>query len=100
MFQLSTIARLFVPILALGIVASGDAAAQAPVPLTIQVYNADGNSFHVNSVVISGRTEAIVIDSGFTRADALRIAANVLDSGKTLKTIFISKRSINSRLVG
>jgi glyoxylase-like metal-dependent hydrolase (beta-lactamase superfamily II) len=32
----------------------------------------------------------MVIDTGFTRADALRVAANVLDSGKTLKTIFIS----------
>jgi glyoxylase-like metal-dependent hydrolase (beta-lactamase superfamily II) len=41
-------------------------------------------------VVVSGKTEAIVIDTGFTRADALRVAANVLDSGKTLKTIFIS----------
>jgi len=54
------------------------------------VANADGNSFHVNAVVVSGKTEALVIDSGFTRADALRVAANVLDSGKTLKTIFIS----------
>jgi glyoxylase-like metal-dependent hydrolase (beta-lactamase superfamily II) len=54
------------------------------------VYNAEGNSFHVNAVVVSGKTEAVVIDSGFTRADALRVAANVLDSGKTLKTIFIS----------
>jgi glyoxylase-like metal-dependent hydrolase (beta-lactamase superfamily II) len=44
----------------------------------------------VNAVVVSGKTEALVIDSGFTRADALRVAANVLDSGKTLKTIFIS----------
>ena len=26
----------------------------------------------------------MVIDSGFTRADALRVAANVLDTGKTL----------------
>nr|WP_235532068.1 MBL fold metallo-hydrolase [Pelomonas sp. Root1237] len=69
-------------------VATGSALAQAP--LAVKVYNADGNSFHVNAVVISGKTEALVIDSGFTRADALRVAANVLDSGKTLKTIFIS----------
>nr|WP_235537990.1 MBL fold metallo-hydrolase [Pelomonas sp. Root1217] len=69
-------------------VATGSALAQAP--LNVKVYNADGNSFHVNAVVISGKTEALVIDSGFTRADALRVAANVLDSGKTLKTIFIS----------
>jgi len=41
-------------------------------------------------VVVSGKSEALVIDTGFTRADALRVAANVLDSGKTLKAIFIS----------
>ena len=43
-------------------------AAQAAEPLQVKVYNADGNSFHVNSVVISGATEALVIDTGFTRA--------------------------------
>lgn len=90
MFQLSKIARFVFPALTLGIVASTGAVAQTSAPLTLKVYNADANSFHVNAVVISGKTEAIVIDSGFTRADALRVAANVLDSGKTLKTIFIS----------
>ena len=90
MFQPGTIARFILPALALGIVASSGAAAQTPAPLSVKVYNADANSFHVNAVVVSGKSEAIVIDSGFTRADALRVAANVLDSGKTLKTIFIS----------
>ena len=33
----------------------------------------------------------MVIDAGFTRADALRIAANVLDSGKLLTTIYVSQ---------
>ena len=65
-------------------------AAHAAEPLNLKVYNADGNSFHANAVVVSGKSEAVVIDTGFTRADAYRIAANVLDSGKTLKTIFIS----------
>ncbi|EJK2114001.1 MBL fold metallo-hydrolase [Vibrio navarrensis] len=60
-------------------------------PLTLEVYNADGNSIHVNSTLVYGDTEAMVVDTGFTKADALRIAAKVLDSGKTLKTIFISQ---------
>lgn len=90
MFVPSSIARFIFPAFTLGVVASNGASAQTPAPLTVKVYNADGNSFHVNAVVVSGETEAIVIDSGFTRADALRVAANVLDSGKTLKTIFIS----------
>jgi glyoxylase-like metal-dependent hydrolase (beta-lactamase superfamily II) len=90
MFSPAKLVRFMIPALALGVVAAGDAAAQAAAPLTLKVYNAEGGSFHVNSVVVSGKTEAVVIDSGFTRADALRIAANVLDSGKTLKAIFIS----------
>jgi len=84
------LARRVWPALALGVVAAGAASAQVAPPLSVKVYNADANSFHVNAVVVSGKTEAMVIDSGFTRADALRVAANVLDSGKTLKTIFIS----------
>lgn len=90
MFQASKITRFFIPALALGVVASSGASAQSQAPLAVKVYNADGNSFNVNAVVVSGQTEALVIDTGFTRADALRVAANVLDSGKTLKTIFIS----------
>jgi glyoxylase-like metal-dependent hydrolase (beta-lactamase superfamily II) len=82
---------------ALGMVAAGPAAAQSPAqspvaaPLSLQVYNADGASFHVNAVLVSGKTDAVLLDTGFTRADALRIAAMVLDSRKTLKTIYISQ---------
>ncbi|MCM5679798.1 MBL fold metallo-hydrolase [Schlegelella sp. S2-27] len=82
--------RQLVPALTLGVVAAGGATAQTAAPLTVTVYNANAQSFHVNAVVVSGKTEALVIDTGFTRADALRVAANVLDSGKTLKSIFIS----------
>jgi len=89
MLSLTRLTRLLLPMFALGVVAAEGASAQ-PAPLTLKVYNADGNSFHVNAVVVSGKSEAVVIDTGFTRADALRVAANVLDSGKTLKTIFIS----------
>lgn len=76
--------------LTLGVAAAGGAAAQGATPLSLKVYNADAASFHVNAVVISGGTEALVVDTGFSRADALRIAAHVLDSGRTLKTIFVS----------
>ena len=67
------------------------AGAQAAQPLQVKVYNADGNSFNVNSTLVYGEKEAMVIDAGFTRADGLRIAANVLDSGRQLKTIYVSQ---------
>jgi glyoxylase-like metal-dependent hydrolase (beta-lactamase superfamily II) len=87
------LARLIAPGAAffLGAVAAAPAAAQNAAPLTVQVYNADGNSFHVNAVLVAGKTDAVLLDTGFTRADALRIAAMVLDSKKTLKTIYISQ---------
>jgi glyoxylase-like metal-dependent hydrolase (beta-lactamase superfamily II) len=72
-------------------VASTASVAFAAEPLQLKVYNADSNSFGVNSTLVVGATEAMVIDAGFTRADALRIAANVLDSGKQLKTIYVSQ---------
>ncbi|MDF0604829.1 MBL fold metallo-hydrolase [Neisseriaceae bacterium TC5R-5] len=64
---------------------------QAASGLQMKVYHADGNSFNVNSTLVYGEKEAMVIDAGFTRADALRIAANVLDSGRTLRTIYVSQ---------
>jgi len=67
------------------------AGAEAAQPLQLKVYNAEAGSFHVNSVLVTGEKEAVVIDAGFTRADAYRIAANVLDSGKQLKTIYVSQ---------
>lgn len=92
MYTLKTLARLIVPAaLTLGVVATDAAAQTTAAPLTLQVYNADANSFHVNAVLVTGQTDAVLLDTGFTRADALRIAAMVLDSKKTLKTIFISQ---------
>lgn len=77
--------------LGLGVVASSTAAQPAtPPPLTLQIHNADGGSFHVNAVLVSGKTDAVLLDTGFTRADALRITAMVLESKKTLKAIYIS----------
>lgn len=66
-------------------------AAMANTDLRFEVYNADENSFNVTSTLVVGESESLLIDSGFTRADALRIAAKVLDAGKPLNTIFISQ---------
>jgi glyoxylase-like metal-dependent hydrolase (beta-lactamase superfamily II) len=42
------------------------------------------------ATLVTGQNEALLVDSGFTRADGHRLAAAVLDSGKTLTTVFIS----------
>jgi len=75
----------------LTVTAASAEAQTPPAPLSLQVYQADADSFNVNSVLVTGKTDAVLLDAGFTRADALRIAAMVLDSHKTLKTIYISQ---------
>lgn len=65
------------------------AADEAP-PLALQVVNADANSFHVNSVLVSGQHDALLIDAQFTRADAHRLVAAILASGKRLTAVYVS----------
>src|SRR4051812_50202843 len=42
------------------------------------------------ATLITGEREAMLIDTGFTRADGHRLVAEVLDSGKALTKVFIS----------
>ena len=42
------------------------------------------------ATLIIGDEQAFLIDTGFTRADGHRLAAEILDSGKTLTMVFIS----------
>lgn len=95
MSTLKKITRLLAPLgFSLALLAQNASAQTSPPntpPLALQVYNADAGSFHVNAVLVSGKTDAVLLDTGFTRADALRIAAMVLDSKRNLKTIYISQ---------
>src|SRR5439155_16663384 len=42
------------------------------------------------ATLITGEREAMLVDAGFTRADGHRLVGEVLDSGRTLTTVFIS----------
>ena len=42
------------------------------------------------ATLITGEQQAFLIDAGFTRADGHRLVAAVLDSGKTLSTVYLS----------
>ncbi len=57
---------------------------------TIQVYNASENSFGVASVIVSGKTDAVLIDAQFTLADAEKVAQEIKKSGKKLTSIYVS----------
>ncbi|MWV60315.1 MBL fold metallo-hydrolase [Rathayibacter sp. VKM Ac-2754] len=43
-----------------------------------------------SAVLVTGPTEAVLVDAGFTRADGHRLVAAILDSGRTLTTVFVS----------
>lgn len=58
--------------------------------LKLQVYNASENSFGVASVLVSRKTDAVLIDTQFTLADAEKVAQEIKASGKKLTTIFVS----------
>ena len=56
----------------------------------LQVYNASENSFGVASVIVSGKTDAVLIDAQFTLADAEKVAREIKNSGKKLTAIYVS----------
>lgn len=59
-------------------------------PLRLDVYQADGNSFYVSSVLVQGETEIALIDAQFTLADAHQVVSKILRSGKKLTTVYVS----------
>jgi glyoxylase-like metal-dependent hydrolase (beta-lactamase superfamily II) len=58
--------------------------------LKIKIYNASENSFGVASVIVSGETDAVLIDAQFTLVDAEKVAHEIKSSGKKLTTIYVS----------
>lgn len=56
----------------------------------LEVYNASEKSFGVASVIVSGKTDAVLIDAQFTLADAEKVAQEIKSSGKKLITIYVS----------
>lgn len=58
--------------------------------LKLEIYNASENSFGVASVIVYGKTEAVLIDAQFTLADAEKVAQQIKNSGKMLTTIYVS----------
>jgi len=64
-------------------------AADTP-PLTLKVMTVSEASLYANMTLVMGQHEAALIDVPFTRADGHRVVADILDSGKTLKYVYIT----------
>jgi glyoxylase-like metal-dependent hydrolase (beta-lactamase superfamily II) len=59
-------------------------------PLTVQVLQTSAGSLYSNAALIMGERDAVLVDPPFTKADAHRVAAMVLDSGKRLTHVFVT----------
>src|SRR6204780_5846347 len=66
-------------------------AAGAQTKLQLKVHTGSGaNGYDVNSTMISGEKDMLVIDPQFTLSEAHRLAAEILESKKNLTTIYIT----------
>ena len=74
---------------ALGLAATTGAMAQTK-PLTLKVINSSPGSLDADFTLIMGEKDAVLVDTPFLRSDAYRLAGDILDSGKHLKTIIIT----------
>lgn len=59
-------------------------------PLEMQVIPTSVTSMHANMTLIVGEKSAVLVDAPFSRADAHRVVAAIIDSGKRLETIVIT----------
>ena len=67
------------------------AAAGAQSKLQLKVHTGRGsNGYDVNSTMIWGQTDMLVIDPQFTLGEAHRLAAEILESKKNLTTIYVT----------
>ena len=76
---------------AAGVLASldrGTAAAQGA--LKLQLFTSDAGGFLVNSVILAGEKEAIAVDAQFSFANAHRLVAELLATGKRLSKVYIT----------
>jgi glyoxylase-like metal-dependent hydrolase (beta-lactamase superfamily II) len=67
------------------------AAASAQSKLQLKVHTGSGaNGYDVNSTMISGERDMLVIDPQFTLSEAHRLVAEILESKKNLTTIYVT----------
>lgn len=58
--------------------------------LHLRVFTSGPNGFSVNSTLVYGDREAILVDTQFVMSEAYRVAAMILESKKTLTTVYIT----------
>ena len=58
--------------------------------LSTKVFFSDEKGFEVASVIVMGKTDAVLIDAQWTLSNAHRVIAEIAETGKHLKTIYVT----------
>src|SRR5271157_2345492 len=58
--------------------------------LSTKVFFSDERGFEVASIIVTGKTDAVLIDAQWTLSNAHRLVAEILETGKSLKTIYVT----------
>jgi glyoxylase-like metal-dependent hydrolase (beta-lactamase superfamily II) len=58
--------------------------------LATKVFFSDESGFEVASVIVTGEMDALLIDAQWTLSNAHRVVAEILETGKHLKTIYVT----------
>ncbi len=61
-----------------------------PNALSTKVFFSDEKGFEVASVIVMGKTDAVLIDAQWTLSNAHRVIAEVAETGKQLKAIYVT----------
>jgi glyoxylase-like metal-dependent hydrolase (beta-lactamase superfamily II) len=61
-----------------------------PKALATKTFFSDESGFEVASIIVTGKTDAALLDAQWTLSNAHRVIAEILETGKYLKTIYIS----------
>jgi glyoxylase-like metal-dependent hydrolase (beta-lactamase superfamily II) len=75
---------------ALTSVAATAAQPAASRPVAVEVLRGGPGSLHANFALIKGERDAVLVDAPFTVADAHRVVAAILESGKHLTHVFVT----------
>lgn len=60
----------------------------AQTPLRVQVFTSTADGYNTTSTLVSGEKEAVLVDPQFLLSEAHKVAAMVLESKKTLTTVY------------
>jgi glyoxylase-like metal-dependent hydrolase (beta-lactamase superfamily II) len=80
--------RVFLSTVLATLIAAATAGSQSK--LELKVFTSSPAGFLVNSTLVTGAKDAILIDAQFARADAYRLVACLIESNKNLTTVYVT----------